>query len=217
MKLAALWSRLIGRSPRPFCTMIGSGLCVAIALGLVLRGLFGGRIGRSTDRLRSLQWATEREKDRYGILLRRSEILDSRAGTLLSALVVVGGVLGAFWAFSLDKDSASTVERLADDPGILSSLLAALILYAVAAVALAASLLISIRISSGIDPSSPLPNKERLAKEAWEDFHRLSTKMVCYNNWKWRLLIAFVTLFSLSLAAVGVCVVRVFLEIGPIE
>ncbi len=158
--------------------------------------------------------AMERERERFSTLVRRSEVLDSRAGTLLSALVIVGGVIGAFWTFLLDKDSASAVDKLASDDLVVASLIGAIVLYGCAAVLMGASLLISIHIWDS-SKDAPRGSKLEFIEEALSGYYEAAENMIGTNDWKWKLLAGSLAASSLALAAIGFFASRVFLLVAP--
>lgn len=197
------------------------GLGVTAILFGFLAGHIAGRMLRMGDdreerhvRENQLKFLLNEEHKRLEILLRRSEVLDQRAGTLLSALVIVGGVLGAFWSFVLSDRAAPTVERLADNPWILTPLIAAIALYWASAVTMACSLLISVYVFKTRETLDTAVKSEVLFEEAWSQVQKAANRLGGISNWKWVVLIVSLALFAMAIAAIGAFAVQVFVNIS---
>lgn len=157
--------------------------------------------------------ALERERERYTTLLNRSEVNDSRAGTLLSALVIVGGIVGALLSFALDKDSAPTVGKLVGDRAVVILFFTTVAMYGISATVLGASLLISVQTWEG-SKGAPSNDYMALLEEARKDYHKLANSVHGISMCKWILLMIGLACFSLAFIAAAVLVSRALFLIG---
>ena len=157
--------------------------------------------------------ALEHEKARYSTLVNRSGVLDSRAGTLLSTLVIVGGVIGAFWAFALEKESAATVEQLASDLFVQIFLLALVVFYALTVLLLGGSLLVSVYLPTS-DNAAPT-EKRAILESARSAYYDAVKKTISQNDLKRNLLGFALATFAVALVLSGAFAGRVLFLISP--